>query len=72
MRYEIKAVATPEMSAPETLRSDVLAQTDDLGEAKRLAGEYSWHPFGAAIVDTEARRIDWGNCITDFAGVVTY
>ncbi len=69
MRYQIRAVADPEMSAKETLRGEVLAETDDRDEAKRMAVDLSAGlPWGTAIIDTMEQRIDWGDHVTDFSG----
>lgn len=57
-RYEIHAIADERMTH---VHPDVLAETDDAAEAKRLAARHSGSLYGAAIVDTATRSVDYGS-----------
>lgn len=57
MRYEIRTIRDADCTM---VRDEVLAETDDAVEAKRLAAEHSGSVYGAAIVDTETGAIDFG------------
>ena len=56
-RYEIRVIQDPEC----TLIGRILATTEDLEEAERLAVEYSQLPYGVAVVDRLDGVIDWGH-----------
>jgi hypothetical protein len=57
MRYTIHIIANEDCTA---IRNSVLAQSDNLDEAKRLAADNSDYAFGSAIRDNETGLIDYG------------
>ena len=57
MRYQIYAIADGECTH---LKTQLLDESGELTEAKELAAKWSYLPFGAGILDTQADLIDWG------------
>lgn len=58
MRYRIHPIADENCSSLNT--DNLLAATDDLAEAERLADGHSNWPYGAGILDTHTGKIDVG------------
>ena len=56
MRYEIHHIRDAECTI---VHAAILATTDDLDDAKRLAADHSGSIYGAAIVDTHTAEIDF-------------
>lgn len=70
MRYQIRVLNGERVSVSgrdyECSLLEFVGETNDASEAKRIATcEGGCHPYGTAIVDTEARTV---NCGTDENG----
>lgn len=56
-RYHVAPIADPDCTAINT--NVVICETDNLADAAYEA-RHAGHQFGAAILDTKTKKIDWG------------